>query len=294
MNSLQVEYFLALCKTMNFTETAKILYVSQPAISKQIAALEKEMGLTLFDRTYRSLRLTESGELLRDAFTKMGTIYGDAIDEAKRRNARSKGSLAVGVPRGWIISRLLPPGLMAKMKVDYPEVTYAIQNLPFVDLRKKLLDDSLDIIITYELDEQDNENGSLVSANIKKVGLELFCAASYWSDQEKLKLEDFRNETFFVGPEAEHVRNMEHLTVLCEACGFIPRIIHVPNIESAISSVEAGLGVVVYDNLHKLTTNPLFSSVVLPLEADIYLTWKRKGNNPLLALFINELQLLTS
>jgi DNA-binding transcriptional LysR family regulator len=42
MNNLQIEYFLSLAEHKNFTNTAKALYVSQPAISKQIAALEKK------------------------------------------------------------------------------------------------------------------------------------------------------------------------------------------------------------------------------------------------------------
>ncbi|MDS0526013.1 LysR family transcriptional regulator [Clostridium sp. SHJSY1] len=48
MNTLQIEYFLTLANYKSFTATANALFVSQPAISKQIASLEKEIGFTLF------------------------------------------------------------------------------------------------------------------------------------------------------------------------------------------------------------------------------------------------------
>ena len=50
MNDLQIEYFLAVAVNQSFTKASKLLYVSQPAISKQIAMLEKELGVKLFQR----------------------------------------------------------------------------------------------------------------------------------------------------------------------------------------------------------------------------------------------------
>ena len=51
MNQLQIEYFLAVARNRSFTRTAQELYVTQPAISRQISSLEAELGFTLFDRT---------------------------------------------------------------------------------------------------------------------------------------------------------------------------------------------------------------------------------------------------
>ena len=60
----QIECFLEAAKTLNFTEAASRLYISQQGLSRQIASLEKELELRLFDRTTRDVRLTRSGELL--------------------------------------------------------------------------------------------------------------------------------------------------------------------------------------------------------------------------------------
>ena len=60
----QIECFLEAARTLNFTEAANHLYISQQGLSRQIASLEKELELRLFDRTTRDVRLTRSGELL--------------------------------------------------------------------------------------------------------------------------------------------------------------------------------------------------------------------------------------
>ena len=69
MNSLQIHYFLHLCRTGSFSETARQLFVAQPAVSKQIAGLEKELGFALFTRTNRGVSLTPGGQLLCEFFT---------------------------------------------------------------------------------------------------------------------------------------------------------------------------------------------------------------------------------
>ena len=57
---VQIEYFLALARYLNFTEAAKNLYISQPSLSKQIASLERSIGVELFYRNKRDVRLTAS------------------------------------------------------------------------------------------------------------------------------------------------------------------------------------------------------------------------------------------
>ncbi|MET8796116.1 LysR family transcriptional regulator [Nocardia sp. NPDC004568] len=59
-----LRYFAAVAEQLNFTRAAESLFVSQPALSKQIRALERQLGAPLFDRDGRSVRLTPVGEAL--------------------------------------------------------------------------------------------------------------------------------------------------------------------------------------------------------------------------------------
>ena len=65
MTIQQIQYFLMAAEKMSFTETAKVLYVSQPAVSRQISLLEEEIGLELFRRNKSTLQLTGAGERLQ-------------------------------------------------------------------------------------------------------------------------------------------------------------------------------------------------------------------------------------
>ena len=63
MNDIQIACFLAVSEHLNFTKAAEQLHITHPAVSQQIQSLEKELGVRLFQRTTRSVRLTEEGKM---------------------------------------------------------------------------------------------------------------------------------------------------------------------------------------------------------------------------------------
>lgn len=76
MNTSQVECFVRVAEALNFQQAAEALHISQPAVSKQIAALEDELGARLFVRTTRTVKLTQAGELfLADARNLLRLTY---------------------------------------------------------------------------------------------------------------------------------------------------------------------------------------------------------------------------
>ena len=93
----QIECFLEAARTLNFTEAANHLYISQQGLSRQIASLEKELELRLFDRTTRDVRLTRSGELLLWRWKDIPKEIYDSVDMAREEGERAKRRINLSV-----------------------------------------------------------------------------------------------------------------------------------------------------------------------------------------------------
>ncbi len=64
MDIQHLKYFVAVAKEGNFTRAANKLYVTQPTISKMVRNIEEELGVTLFDRSGKQVKLTDAGEII--------------------------------------------------------------------------------------------------------------------------------------------------------------------------------------------------------------------------------------
>ena len=98
MTILQIEYFIEIVKSGSFTKAAEKLYVTHQALSLQIQALEKELGMPLFDRSNRrKLILEESGRILYEAWEPLLEAHRNAVRHAKEQYEGQKKILRVGI-----------------------------------------------------------------------------------------------------------------------------------------------------------------------------------------------------
>ena len=89
MNITQIKYFLELAKTLNFSAAASSLYISQPALSRQVSALENELQIRLFERSTKHVRLTKAGKALSEDLAVIMTELEFALKKAKVLQAMS-------------------------------------------------------------------------------------------------------------------------------------------------------------------------------------------------------------
>ena len=96
MELRSLHYFIAVAETLNFSRAAERLYMAQPPLSQQIQRLEKEMGVQLFVRTKRSVRLTAAGEVfLQEAYRTLAQVE-QAVHSAQQADRGEIGRLAIG------------------------------------------------------------------------------------------------------------------------------------------------------------------------------------------------------
>ena len=287
MTSLQIEYFLTLAKHLNFTKAARYLYVSQPAISRQIAALEAELGLQLFDRAYRDLKLTEGGKILYEALSKAAFIFKSALNEAKKAADEVIQSLSVGISSGLDINKLMPDAV-ALLSSERPELNISFESQARNRLILALQENRLDVIV---LPSFEAENPVDFSVNkVREMRARLFYSKKHpLADRKNIELNDFQYETFFVTSKEDNVDNLRRFKQLSAYFSFSPYCVEAANTESMIQSVAAGLGVTILDELHRLSDNPFMKSMDLSTTLRVDAVYKTGKENNAIKWFIEKL-----
>lgn len=148
--------YVHLCNTKNYTKTAEELYIDQSALSRHIAALEKEIGAQLILRSKNSFQLTEAGKLVEMQFQKILQEYQDTLYGISALTQKQEGELKLGVlyydMNGYVAA------IRAAFHKAYPKVMLKLYSYQPEEVEKKLFSGELDAGILYSLSESDNND----------------------------------------------------------------------------------------------------------------------------------------
>ena len=145
MNSRQIQYAVVLSETRNFSTAAEKLNISQPALSKQIIALENELDVKLFDRGTNPLTLTAAGEFFIEKSKKLLFEEDILLKTLEKYRTGQKGKLVIGaVP---FRSSYMMPGLIKKIKEKFPELKVVLSEYGLAILKEGLLAGEYDFAI---------------------------------------------------------------------------------------------------------------------------------------------------
>ena len=147
MNTSQLACFLMVAETLNFAMAAERLHVTQPAVTQQIRALEDELGFRLFNRTTRTVELTQAGRFfINDAKSVL-----DTLERAKKRGGESfedaRVPLRIGCHAHHEVG--LFPALLRELRQSFPEIYPIFRVVPFRNLYQQLIEDDLDVVVGF-------------------------------------------------------------------------------------------------------------------------------------------------
>ncbi len=145
MNSRQMQYAIVLSETKNFSTAAEKLNISQPALSKQIIALENELGVRLFDRSTNPLTLTPAGEFFVQRAHKLIFDEETLLKTMEKYKSGERGKLIIGaVP---FRSSYMMPALIKKVKDRFPHLQVELRECGLSVLKEELLSGEYDFAI---------------------------------------------------------------------------------------------------------------------------------------------------
>lgn len=148
MNSKQLHYFLKIVQTGSITAAAKEMDLAQPAVSQQLANLEHELKSQLFERDFRGVRLTQTGERFYQSalsiVQQMDSAKSDIIDSQQNPS----GPLAIGLAQAVCNAMAIP--LTQQIEALYPNIQLQIHSGTPEFLNHSLQQGEVDLVISYE------------------------------------------------------------------------------------------------------------------------------------------------
>jgi DNA-binding transcriptional LysR family regulator len=140
-----LRYFVAVAEELNFSRAAERLHMAQPPLSAAIRQLERELGVELFTRTTREVRLTEAGTAFLDGARRTLAEAERAAHEARRAGAGELGRVRVGY--SWSVRFDTLPAIGRALRARHPEIDLLTQELWNARMPAALRDGSIDFAI---------------------------------------------------------------------------------------------------------------------------------------------------
>ena len=239
MELRHLRYFTALADELNFSRAAERMHVVQSALSRQVAALEQELGVRLFDRTTRGVQLTDAGKALKERVDRILPSLDDALDFTRLTATGELGRLEIGYIAAAMWSVL--PRILIEHRKRYPQVSFRIHELVMGgEQLEPLLDGSLDVAFVRPIAVFRTVTFlPLFREPLVAVLPERHPLAS----RETIDLSELADERFVLMSRRAYPDSHDLYEEACRDAGFIPAIVDEGDSPNAIYMVASGFGV---------------------------------------------------
>jgi LysR family transcriptional regulator, benzoate and cis,cis-muconate-responsive activator of ben and cat genes len=241
MELRHLRYFVAAAEALNISRAATRLHVSQPAVSRQIHDLERELGVTLFAREKNRLSMTHAGESFLAHARDIVRRSQDAAAHMNSFRNQTVKKLIVGYIAPALSSTLTPALRNFVRKNRDTEVS--LKELSPMDQVKALRDGRIDLaLLGNPCPELSNEFELVV---LRRIPLQAVLPDDHpLAKRESIGLPELKNETFIGFDEACFPGRNATICAACQRAGFTPRFRHpVESLTALLATVAAGKGV---------------------------------------------------
>lgn len=239
MEFKRLTYFVAVAEELHFGHAATRLNMAQPPLSRQIAQLENDLGVLLFDRSRSQIRLTQAGEAMlahsRDILSRLDGAYREVALIGKGGAGRLRIAFVGSATHG------LLPNLIKSFRSHFPGVELALSAMNNAEQKNALIQREIDIgIARPSLDDK-----AFRSTLLHHEALILAVPDnSPLNNRDPILLNELGGETFILYPRRPRPSFADHILSVCLKAGFQPReTVVAQDYQTAISLVSVGVGV---------------------------------------------------
>ena len=277
--------FLALAGQLHFGRTARLLNVSQPALTKRIRQLESEIGGQLFRRGRNGTHLTDLGGLLRVEAGKLVLLADQLLNDMRRATRGEIGKLSIGF--GFHTFDLVPR-VVAQLRRRAPEVQVKLRDMSTREQLLALSSGTIDIgFVRLPV------AGDFEQLPVSQDSLAIVCSLE-WKGKRHLRLADCREEAFLMLSLERSPTFREHALRLCAKYGFAPRIVQEAHeLPTLFALARAGGGIALVPvsacraGISGVRVHPISDKEAL---WTVGAAWRKGENSVLVASFLELLQ----
>jgi DNA-binding transcriptional LysR family regulator len=280
-----LRYFVTVAEELHFTRAAERLYVSQPALSKQIRALERQLGVELLRRDRHSVALTAAGTALLPHARQVLEAWARGAAAMEQARAAQRSTLVVGMSTSPGRGGLLP-AIRSRFTSAHPEAAVRLRQVSWEDPSAGLADGDADVAYVWlPLPDQERYAWIVVAEEPRHVALP---ESHPLAARSEVDFTDLADEPFLALPESAGPLR-DYWLALDERAGRPPRIgAEIASTEETYEALVAGLGVclVAAGNVPLLTLGGVVTRPVHGVDPSRYaLAWRKGDHSPLVRAY---------
>lgn len=289
MTDSQQNCFLAVAEHGSFSKAASALYVSQPAVSKNISTLETELGVTLFDRQGKLVVLTRAGEILLSFLNEYHREFDSMLDKIRNLDRGvTSGTIRIGCGLTWNAAHFYTR-LSRHFAIHFPGIQLEVEGLEPDAFMSALRRKEVDAIVMYAYDLE--KQPDISSTHLTSIGSGFLCSSSLTKSCGN-DLASLSRYPFIIASSPTERRNSnvyrQQVTALCEKHGFTPSFRNCRNLSAGLIDVSCGKGVLFADDWTSAINNSEYSYITTGESIPLCLAYLPAPEDSLVSLFVRE------
>jgi DNA-binding transcriptional LysR family regulator len=277
--------FIAVAEELHFGRAAARVHIVQPALSRQIRALEQELGITLFERDRRRVALTPAGAVFLDEARGLLDHAVRAVEAARRADRGELGSLRIGYVPAMVSTGL--PEIVRSFRQRYPGVDVRLQEMSPAMQIEALLGERVDVgFVRGPIHEP-----ALATQTVLEEPLVAALPSGHrLGSHRRLRVAMLADEPFVIQARSSGPGSHDQILAICRSAGFSPRVVQEGSQAEVASLVASGAGVaIVPASLRTIRRagvlyRPLHGQPMTQLD----MAWRKDAASPVLRAFLAE------
>ena len=277
MDILQIQYFLSIVETGSFSAAADEQFISQSSISKKIIALEKELGVPLFDRSKRKVFLTVTGEVFLEHARKINVAYKAMIVDLDGYKSDTDFFSIAAIP---VIAQYGITTYIAQFKDVYPSIHFTLEEIDGLNILPALEERRFDLAFTRH-NFLDNEK--FISLELSKDKLLVVVSnKNRHATRSRISIKELSDDNFIVFDKVTDLHKL--IMEECKKAGYDPMIFYSSHRKvSVFALVGANIGLALMPSkIYEYHRHPDVLSIPLEehIECNIVLAYLKNKKLP--------------